>query len=101
MDKISRVEICKTSLKTRVDFAKVVMTDEKLFRLNWFSYHGKRKIKQKRLLRHSGGNGPILHKHLNQMLNGFFFEETRLCQFISFIKDIFSFDEIKRSTFLI
>ena len=39
VDKISRVEICKTWLKTRVDFAKVVMTDEKLFRLdgpnNW------------------------------------------------------------------
>ena len=65
VDKISRVEICKTWLKTRVDFAKVVMTDEKLFRLdgpnNWFSYHGKGKMKQKRLLRHSGGNGLMLH----------------------------------------
>ena len=44
VDKISRVEICKTWLKTMVDFAKVVMTDEKLFRLdgpnNWFSFHG-------------------------------------------------------------
>ena len=34
VDKISRVEICKMWLKTRVDFAKVVMTDEKLFRFN-------------------------------------------------------------------
>ena len=34
VDKISRVEKCKTQLKTRVDFAKVVMTGEKLFRLD-------------------------------------------------------------------
>ena len=65
VDKISRVEICKTCLKTRVDFAKVVMTDEKLFRFegpnNWFSNHGKGKMKQKRLLRHCGGNGLMLH----------------------------------------
>ena len=46
VDKISSVEICKTWLKTRVDFAKVMMTDS-------FSYHGKGKMKQKRLLRHS------------------------------------------------
>ena len=65
VDKISKVEICKTWLKTRVDFAKVVMTNENLIRLdgsnNWFSYHGKGKIKQKRLLGNSGGNGLMLH----------------------------------------
>ena len=52
-------------LKTRFDFAKVVMTDEKLFRLdrpnNWFSYHGKGKMKQTWLLCHSRGNGLMLH----------------------------------------
>ena len=52
VDKIFRVEICKTWLKTRVDFAKVVMTDKKLFRLdglnNWLSYHEKGKMKQKK-----------------------------------------------------
>ena len=47
VNKISRVEICKTWLKTRVDFEKVEMTDEKLFRLdgpnNWFFLPWKRK----------------------------------------------------------
>ena len=60
VDKLSRLEICKTWLKTRVDFAKVLMTDEKLFRLDgpnkWFFLPWKRKNETKRLLRHSGGN---------------------------------------------
>ena len=54
------MQIYQEWLKNRVDFSRVVMTDEKVFRLdgpdNWFSYYGSKGNKQMRLLRQRGGS---------------------------------------------
>ena len=52
-------------LKNRVDFSRVVMTDEKVFSLdrpdNWFSYYGSKENKQMRLLRQQAGSSIMCH----------------------------------------
>ena len=59
-----RVAIAKKCLKDRIDFSKVVMTDEKKFKLdgpdNWFTYQGGPTNRQQRAMRQQGGHGTVL-----------------------------------------
>ena len=63
--KKKRKEICTQWLKEQVQFKKVVMSDEKFFRLdgpdNWFSYSSKDNNCPKRNLRQQGGGGVMVH----------------------------------------
>ena len=63
--KKARVEQCKEWLQARTDFKKVVMSDEKKFRLdgpdNLMSYQPANGYRQKRSKRQQGGGGVMAH----------------------------------------
>ena len=63
--KVRRKEFCTKWLRDRIDFAKVVFTDEKKFNLdgpdNWLSYHLKRENQPRRQKRQQGGGGIMAH----------------------------------------